>query len=352
MQYGALFFLAMLWASVPARAADCLAETPTVSTQEAVQFEHDGITLRGVLFLPDGPGPHPAVVLLHGAGRGDRLNATPRFFAQRLARCGLAALVYDKRGTGTSDGDWEAAHFEDFVADAAAALAFLRMHPAVGAQPVGVMGFSQGGRLAAVVAARDPEVAFVVSVSAPFASVVETRLYALEHALRRRGAAGPRLDAALALWQRHLKAIAAGDAAALVRLDAALTPAARRAAHPALLPPPSTRRPRSPVYNSLGQDYGRDLRRLAVPLLAVYGERDARVPVAESMTQLQNLAAHPPEILVIPFADHSLIDWTFHQRVRVEEMILPWIERHLARWQAEARARPAASPARPGATLE
>lgn len=351
------FLLCVLFSSVgpalpvAAQALDCLgAASAALPERATVQFEGGaGIVLRGELFLPSGPGPHPAVVMLHGAGR-ERLNATPRFFGRRLARCGVAALVYDKRGTGASGGQWETTHFEDFVTDAVAALAFLRRHPAVGAQPVGVMGFSQGGRLATVVAARRPEVAFVVSVSAPFASVVDTRLFALEQALRRRGAAGPRLDAALTLWRRHLSALAIGDAAALAALDAELTPPRRRAARPALLPPSSYRLPRSPVYNSLAADYSEDLRRLAVPLLAIYGDRDARVPVAESIDALTRLAPYSPDVLVIPFADHSFIDRTFYRRVRVEEIIFPWIVQRLAQPQAQAPPSGPRSAAEPAAT--
>ena len=100
----------------------CLdAETaPAISyREEGLRIASGEVTLAGRLFLPEEPGPHPAVVLLHGGGL-QRLNEAPLFYAPLLARCGVAALVYDKRGTGASGGRWGEALFDDFVADAAA----------------------------------------------------------------------------------------------------------------------------------------------------------------------------------------------------------------------------------------
>ncbi|NBC16788.1 MAG: hypothetical protein GVY18_05645, partial [Bacteroidetes bacterium] len=71
--------------------------TPPVRT-EAVQFNHGDVTLSGTLVLPDAPGPHPAVVFVHGRGRSRGNWRLPR--AKLLAERGIAALVYDKRGVG------------------------------------------------------------------------------------------------------------------------------------------------------------------------------------------------------------------------------------------------------------
>ncbi len=307
------------------------AEADAAYREEAVRIDGSGVSLAGRLFLPAGPGPHPAVVLLHGGGL-KRLNTAPLFFAPLLARCGVAALVYDKRGTGASEGFWEAADFDDFVADAGAAVAFLRERPQVDAGRVGLMGFSQGGRLAPVVAARHAAVAFVVSVSAPFTPVAETRLYAVEQALRRRGFLGAVLDSTLALWKRHFAAVAGGDAVALAALDRQIRAAARRVP-PAVLPPPSTRLPIIPVYNSMDRDYTPDLRRLRVPMLAVYGARDAVVPVQPSVEVLRRVLSggnhSDVDVVVVPFADHSFNDHTFSQRIRIEETILNWIAARL-----------------------
>ena len=159
---------------------------------ETLRFERDGVALAGRLFMPREPGPHPAVVLLHGGGL-QRHNEAPLFFAPLLAQCGVAALFYDKRGTGASEGAWEDALFDDFVDDAAAAVEALDRHPDIDDR-IGLIGFSQGGRLAPLVAVRHGQVDFIVSVSGPFASLIETRLYSLAQQLQRWSLSGSALD--------------------------------------------------------------------------------------------------------------------------------------------------------------
>ncbi|PRY35578.1 hypothetical protein CLV43_1135 [Umezawaea tangerina] len=111
----------------------------------------DGLELAGTLVLPDGPGPHPAVLVLQGSGRVDRDSSVGRIrlglgpaLAEVLARHGIASLRYDRRGVGATPGDWLATGFSDNVADAAAALRALGERPEVRADMTGVVGHSEG----------------------------------------------------------------------------------------------------------------------------------------------------------------------------------------------------------------
>ncbi len=300
--------------------------------EDSVQVASGEVTLAGRLFLPLQPGPHPAVVLVHGGGT-KHLNDAPLFFAPLLARCGIAALVYDKRGMGASGGQWKDAVFDDFVDDAAAAVAMLGNRVDINAEQIGLIGFSQGGRLAPLVAVRHGQVAFVVSVSAPFTSLIQTRLYALDQRLRRWSLSGSALDSTMALWSKHFKAVAARDTMTLVAMDARLTKSARRYGS-SILPPPSHQLPKTPLYNSLGRAYTPEVRALRVPMLAVYGERDAVVPVTKSVSALKRVlqqGGHQDlDVRIIPFADHSFVDWTFNQRIKIEETIIDWIIKRLA----------------------
>jgi len=300
--------------------------------EEELRIASGEVTLVGRLFLPEEPGPHPAVVLLHGGGL-EHLNDAPLFYAPLLARCGVAALVYDKRGTGASGGRWSEALFDDFVADAAAAVTVLAQREDIDARRIGLIGFSQGGRLAPVVAVRHEAVAFVVSVSAPFTSVAETRLYALEQQFRRGSLTGSDLEATLALWKKHFAAVAAEDNAALVALDEEIREAVGWL-KTSLLPPSSDRLPQTPTYHSMGRDYTAELRALRVPMLAVYGERDAVVPVQRSVEALRSVlkkGSHQNLVVkIVPFADHSFTDWTFKERIKIEEQIVTWILERLA----------------------
>lgn len=132
------------------------------------------VTLAGSLVRPAGEGPWPAVVLYNGRGCKGRGVMLAR--ARVLARYGMACLSYDKRGTGDSEGDCNAATIDDLTADALAMYEWLREHPAVDGR-VGVLGYSAGAWLVARVwtGASVPP-AFCVSMVGPATSVYEQQL--------------------------------------------------------------------------------------------------------------------------------------------------------------------------------
>jgi uncharacterized protein len=140
------------------------AERVPLHFEQEVRIVSEGAVLAGTVLLPGGPGPHPAVVFAHGAGPHDRYG-TFRLLGSHLARRGVAALVYDKRGVGESTGSFTAATFEDLTADTLAAFDVLADHPDVDPARVGVAGFSQSGWTVAQAAQRRDDVAFVVAMS-------------------------------------------------------------------------------------------------------------------------------------------------------------------------------------------
>jgi len=147
------------------------ARTPTyISSDVSFVNPVGGHTLAGTLSVPRGKGPFPAVVLVHGSGPNDRdekiFEHKPFLvLADHLTRQGIAVLRYDKRGVGKSGGVYKGATTMDFAGDAEAVVAFLRTRPEVGR--IGVVGHSEGGLIAPIVAARDPKVAFVVMLAGP-----------------------------------------------------------------------------------------------------------------------------------------------------------------------------------------
>lgn len=131
-----------------------------------------GVTLAGTLTIPAGEGPHPAVVLISGSGPQDRDETVfgHRPFlvlADALTRRGVAVLRYDDRGAGKSTGDHASATSEDFARDAEAAFDFVRNHEGIDPKRVGLVGHSEGGLIAPMVAARRADVAFVVLLAGP-----------------------------------------------------------------------------------------------------------------------------------------------------------------------------------------
>lgn len=140
---------------------------PSVSAH-AISFSSD-TDLVGRVFAPTEGGPFPAVVLIHGRGCGGNEGFNGR--ARSLAQRGIAAVVYDKRGTGDSGGSCDTTTFDELVLDAAAAFDAARAHPKIDADRVAIMGYSAGGWICARLAAERPEIAAVVSVVGPAMSV-------------------------------------------------------------------------------------------------------------------------------------------------------------------------------------
>ncbi|HMB68823.1 MAG TPA: alpha/beta fold hydrolase [bacterium] len=148
--------LALLLSGAPSTHAQTAAE---------VTFASGDLTLAATITLPDGAGPFPAAVLVHGSGPSGRSNPWTSAWEEALVARGIAVLHPDKRGSGESEGDWRSASLLDLADDAAAAAAALRAHPGVDPTNVGLIGFSQGGHVVPVAATEDPDVAFAVSVS-------------------------------------------------------------------------------------------------------------------------------------------------------------------------------------------
>ena len=137
-----------------------------------VNKQAPGVTLAGTLTIPPGKGPFPAVLLIPGSGAHDRdVNLLGhRVFlvlADYLTRKGIAVLRVDDRGVGKSTGDRINATTADFATDAEAGVAYLKTRSEVDPHKIGLVGHSEGGLIAPMVAARNPDVAFIVIVAGP-----------------------------------------------------------------------------------------------------------------------------------------------------------------------------------------
>lgn len=135
-----------------------------------------GITLGGTLTLPtNARGPWPAVATITGSGQQDRDEFIPfaggiRLFAQvadTLSRRGIAVLRLDDRGIGASTGSAATSTSADFADDIRAAIAFLRGRSDIDGNRIAIVGHSEGGAIAPMIAARDPRVRAMVTMAAP-----------------------------------------------------------------------------------------------------------------------------------------------------------------------------------------
>ncbi len=129
-----------------------------------------GITLAGTLTVPEKGSKFPAVVLISGSGPQDRnetiMGHKPFLvIADYLTRQGIAVLRFDDRGTGSSQGNFDGATSADFATDVEAAVAYLRGRKEINADQIGLIGHSEGGIIAPMVAAQDKRIAFVVMLA-------------------------------------------------------------------------------------------------------------------------------------------------------------------------------------------
>lgn len=136
---------------------------------EEVKFENvlDKIKLAGTLTYPSGRGPFPAVVLISGSGpqnRDEEVFGHKPFLvlSDHLTRNGIAVLRFDDRGTAQSEGSFATATSEDFARDVEAAIEYLKTRNEINHQQIGLIGHSEGGIIAPMVAVKSPDVAFVI----------------------------------------------------------------------------------------------------------------------------------------------------------------------------------------------
>jgi uncharacterized protein len=139
---------------------------------EDVVFRNEkaGINLGGTLTIPAGNGPFKAVILITGSGaqnRNEELMGHKPFLviADYLTRNGIAVFRFDDRGVGKSEAGPAGSTSADFATDAEAALNFLKKDPRINPSMIGLAGHSEGGFIAPILASRDPDVAFIVSLA-------------------------------------------------------------------------------------------------------------------------------------------------------------------------------------------
>jgi hypothetical protein len=266
--------------------------------EEEVSFASvPGVRIAGTLTLPQGRGPFPAAVLITGSGQQDRdesLMGHKPFLvlADYLTRRGIAVLRMDDRGEGGSTGDFGRATSADFANDVEAAVRFLAARSDVARNKIGLIGHSEGGVIAPMVATRSRGVAYVVMLAGT--GIPGDSLLRLQGAavLRSSGASEEMVRRQGEVQGRIFAAARAGrdSADAARRIRAALTPQERAAgaSSPDSIPGPM-RALLAPWFRYfLGYDPRPALRRLTVPTLALNGSLDVQVPAKENLAAIDS----------------------------------------------------------------
>jgi len=265
--------------------AACVNETGAQSRFEehAIEFHNHDVNLAGSLLLPGSEVPVPAVVFVHGAGRQTRepYREAGEYFASQ----GIAALIYDKRGTGKSDGAYESREpYENLVNDALSAVAFLKQRHEIAASQVGIWGLSQGAYISAAAGSRSEDIKFLIAVGSSVAD--GTMFYYRDNLFRKYGLSATLRDVAekAQLGQDSLP-FNWQDDSLLSSFVPRTYPAPDKYVHPA--------------WSHVRQ-----------PVLAMWGQLDQHTPVGEGVAGLKNSLAHVGNenwtIIILPRAKHSL----------------------------------------------
>lgn len=256
------------------RTFDAVGLEETIHTEIRFQNTQQGLGLAGLLFTPSGEGPFPAAVIIHGSGPSVRDNGWYLTMVDYLQDHGVLVLLPDKRGSEQSAGDWRTSSFADLATDTGAAIDYLQSRGDLPISTIGVIGMSQGGWIAPIVAVNDPDVDWVVNVVGAAVPPHDQLYYEEVHNLRQMGFL-PGVSNLLA-YPSTWSLISLRDAE---------------------------------FWDAVGNtDPIHDWRRVRQPALFVYGGKDTNVPTRASVERLEALDKPNIEISVYADSGHAIED--------------------------------------------
>lgn len=255
-----------------------------------MNFSNGEVKLNGNLFLPMVGNQFSAVVILHGSGPDEGLEY--KIYAAEFAKAGIAALVYDKRGSGQSGGDWRKRPFEFLAGDALAAVEFLKSRPEINPNKIGLWGISQGGWTTVYAASRSKNVAFVVSVAGNGISPTQQEMFHKDEMYKALGYSERARDTALKFWKLTFDW--------LVLVDKGRFP----------LPDNLLVSERSGASTNLDYDPLPDWEKVSQPVLLIHGGNDKLSPAHQAVSTITNALKKGGNqnytVRVFPNASHTI----------------------------------------------
>lgn len=280
------------------------------------RFAGDGVTLAGRLVMPIGNDRAPVVVLVHGS---EHDSALASYALQRLLPAeGVGVFVYDKRGTGSSGGDYSQ-DFSLLADDAVAAMREARRLAGPRLGRIGYQGGSEGGWVAPIAANRAP-VDFVIVSFGLAVSVIDEDQQAVEIEMRDKGHSPEEIAKAQQVARAAEEVFASGFTRGFEAFDALRAKYRNESWYKdlhgdftwALLPHSEAKlREMAPQYR-WGTPFHYDpmptLRAGATPQLWILGGRDYEAPSAETSRRIRSLiaAGRPFTLAYYPNAEHGM----------------------------------------------
>jgi pimeloyl-ACP methyl ester carboxylesterase len=282
---------------------------PSVLKEEETTFRDGEVTLAGTVLIPPGPGPHPAIICTHGSGPEGRHRAAYHSNGYFFARLGFVTLIYDKRGVGSSTGDFQTASLEDLADDALAGIHLLQTRKDVLGNSIGMTGVSQGGWISPLAATRSPDVSFILVISPSGINPMDQSIFSVEKTLQKAGFSPEIVSTASNLRNRLYAMVRTGKFD-----DNFISDVEKVNKEPWFkltgLP--------YPVPASISEGERRFLlfepipiwEKVKVPVLALWGEDDLSVPATKSKDLVAQALARAKNqdfaFKIFPHADHTL----------------------------------------------
>lgn len=272
--------------------------------EEEVVYENKeaAVRLAGTLTIPRQEGPFPVVLLISGSGPQDRnetiLGHHPFLvLADYLTRHGIAVLRVDDRGVGESTGDFAEATSEDFASDVLAGVEYLKSRKEIDPKKIGLIGHSEGGIIAPMVAVQSSDIAFII-LMAGTGLTGEEILY-LQAALiaRAEGASDEAIAKNRSLQEQMFTVVKEekDDAAAEKRLRAILEDATSELELSEKEKEVAEANAEAQIQQVLSPwfryfltyDPKPTLMKVKSPVLAINGEKDLQVPAKENLAAIE-----------------------------------------------------------------
>lgn len=297
---------------------------PYIEEEISFQNEVAGIRLAGTLTRPAKGVAAPAVVLISGSGPQDRdqfvLGHRPFWvLADYLTRQGFAVLRFDDRGVGKSGGTFQQATSLDFASDVAAAVRFLQQRTDIDQAQIGLIGHSEGGLIAPIVAQQQPGVSFLVLLAAPGLAGSEISSAQFSSMLTARGLAPSTVTHATAVYQSMNQFAAKEQQLTVEMLEThyqqqwqALPEEIKQQLQPLGGGKLSAER-LAELQNNWFRSFQRHqphlwLSKTQIPVLAIYGEKDTQLQPVANLTaiekSLQQAGNHEYKILLLSGLNH------------------------------------------------
>jgi len=277
---------------------------------EEVIFTNETVQLVGTLYKPDTQTTYPALVVLHAANGGTRQFPFYQHLVTHLPACGIAVLLFDRRGSGHSSGDFETASFETLAEDGNAAVNYLRTRNDINKKQIGLYGISQGGWIAPLVVGLRSDIAFLIIVSGCGVSPAKQMDYGATYTLRQQGFTENTVAKAIALRNRVNEYYRGNISREVIsaELDSAQSESWFQEAYinsSKDLPEDVTK---SKWWQELDYDPLLIWKQIQPPTLFLFAEDDQWVPVTESTSKLEKATAHIKDLAIIQIkgTDHLM----------------------------------------------